>query len=59
MSKHQISTFIRLILGFRCRVSGVREIQRTACDKLSRVEDMGQTVFCLLTSVLCYLTPEH
>jgi hypothetical protein len=45
--------------------------QMTACDELpstnsglepvesSRVDDKGQTVFCHLTSVLCYLTPEH
>jgi hypothetical protein len=41
----------------------------TACDEpfdpeltaegLSRVEEKGQTVFCNLTSVICYLTPEH
>jgi hypothetical protein len=30
----------------------------TACDELSRVEDKRQTVFCHLTSVICYLTPE-
>ncbi len=46
-------------------MSGVRKIQRTehrkqmtACDELSRVEDKRQTVFCHLTSVICYLTPE-
>ncbi len=44
--------------------------QMTACDELpstnsglepvesSRVENKGQTVFCLLSSDLCYLTPE-
>ncbi len=60
-------------IGFRCQVSGVRKIQRAACDEpigresfdpelttegLSRVEDIYQTVLCHLTSVICLLTPD-
>jgi hypothetical protein len=56
--------------GFSVQVSGVRKIQRTACDEsfdpeltaegLSRVEDYRQTesVSGHLTSAICYLTPE-
>jgi hypothetical protein len=45
------------VYGFRCQCSGVGKKQKTAYRK-QMTEDKKQYVFCHLTSVICYLTPD-
>ncbi len=56
-----LAMLIHLILGVRKIQRTEHRKQMTACDELSRVEDKERTfsAFCHLTSVICYLTPEH
>jgi hypothetical protein len=46
-----------MVSGVSVQVSGTMKIHRTEHRK-QMTEDKGQTVFCHLTSVIYYLTPD-